>query len=130
MTDLSLEPPGDHLFIRALGENGIRVGERWITGAFIIGRQHVQTDWPPQTLDQLSEAHFGPILELKPELVLLGTGSRQGLVSPALLRSFYAAGVGIEVMTTDAACRTFNLLAAEDREVVAALLPLDEQRTG
>ena len=88
------------------------------------------TDWPPQALDQLREAHFEPILALQPELVLLGTGTRQGFVPPPLLKCFYAAGIGIEMMTTDAACRTFNLLAAEDREVVAALLPLDEHGAG
>jgi uncharacterized protein len=61
---------------------------------------------------------------LKPEIVLIGTGSKQIFLPPELMMFFYSRNTGFEVMTTDAACRTFNVLASEGRKVVAALLPV------
>jgi uncharacterized protein len=63
------------------------------------------------------------VLALEPEVVLLGTGARQQFLHPSRLAPIYRAGVGVEIMTTAAACRTFNILVAEERRVVAALLP-------
>lgn len=124
MTELSLDLPGNHLFIRSVNEQGIKVGDQLLTQAAIISPQKVLNDWQPPDFDQLKEEHFQLILGLEPELVLLGTGARQKFAHPSKWAPFYAAGIGIEVMTTEAACRTFNLLAAEDRNVVAALLPI------
>ena len=61
---------------------------------------------------------------LKPEVILIGTGNQQVFLPPAAQVHFFRRNIGFEVMTTDAACRTFNVLIAEGREVVAALLPL------
>jgi uncharacterized protein len=78
-------------------------------------------NWPPATLDDLQVGHLEPILELRPELVLLGTGARQRF-APAHIRSAFAArGIGVESMDLGAACRTFNILVQEDRRVAAAL---------
>ncbi|WP_019939399.1 Mth938-like domain-containing protein [Bordetella sp. FB-8] len=65
-----------------------------------------------------------------PEVLLVGTGARQKMLSPAILRPLLAAGVGIEVMDTQAAARTYNILMAEGRRVVAALLPPNESLQG
>ena len=62
------------------------------------------------------------LLELKPAIVLLGTGAAQRFPMPALARRLTTAQVGLEVMDTAAACRTYNILAAEGRRVAAALL--------
>jgi uncharacterized protein len=78
--------------------------------------------WAPAQVDQLSADDFEAVLEMKPELVIFGSGPRLRFVSPALLRSLIERGIGVETMDTHAACRTYNVLVAEGRSAVAALL--------
>ncbi|MBI2225497.1 MAG: hypothetical protein HYU44_11240, partial [Betaproteobacteria bacterium] len=70
----------------------------------------------------LAASHFEFLLALKPEIVLLGTGAMLRFPSPALSRCLTEAHVGLEVMDTNAACRTYNILAAEGRNVAIAIL--------
>ena len=79
-------------------------------------------DWAPASFAELAEAHFARIVELRPEVVLLGTGARLRFPPAALTAPLARAGIGLEVMDVQAACRTYNILAAEDRHVAAALL--------
>lgn len=78
--------------------------------------------WPASTPAELTAAHFERILELKPQLVIFGSGPKLQFVKPALMRALIDHHIGVETMDTPAACRTFNVLAAEGRAVVAALL--------
>jgi uncharacterized protein len=78
--------------------------------------------WPPASFDALAEEHFAQIAQLRPEVVLLGTGSRLRFPHPRLTAPLANAGIGLEVMDAPAACRTYNILMAEERHVVAALL--------
>ena len=82
----------------------------------------VRTDWMATDFATLTAAHFDYFLELKPEVLLLGTGSKQHFAHPNLFRALIQAGIGIEFMDTPAACRTYNILVTEDRKVVAAVL--------
>jgi len=101
-------------------------------GVIVHGREHLQTavipsqgeviDWPVASFDDLTEAHFKTLAEMKPELVIFGSGSRIRFAKPALLRPLIDARIGVETMDTPAACRTYNVLLAEGRTVVAALL--------
>jgi len=79
-------------------------------------------DWAPGSFAELAEAHFAEIAAWRPEVVLLGTGARLRFPHPSITAALPAAGIGLEVMDVQAACRTYNILAAEDRVVVAALL--------
>jgi len=88
----------------------------------VITRDRIIDDWTPSSFDDLKAEHFEQLLALKPEIVLLGTGATLRFPKPALWRSLVAAGVGLEVMDNTAACRTFNILAAEGRNVAAAIL--------
>ena len=88
----------------------------------VVTPQQVLTDWPPQDFSELEEAHFDLFLELQPEVVLLGTGPRQQFPHARLYRKLVEAGIGIEFMDTAAACRTYNLLVADERKVIAAIL--------
>ena len=124
MTQLTLDRPGNYHHVRSVGPEGIRIGEDTHGEALILSAETLITDWPPQRLEAVEENHWEAVLALKPEVVLVGTGKTQHFPHPSLLAPFYRAGVGIEVMTTEAACRTFNVLASEDRRVVAALLPI------
>ncbi len=78
--------------------------------------------WPPSRPDQLTTADFDAVLALDPELVIFGSGPRQRFVPAALMRALIDRRVGVETMDTAAACRTYNVLVAEGRSVVAALL--------
>jgi uncharacterized protein len=80
------------------------------------------TDWPATGFDTLVAAHFEPLAGLGLEVVLLGTGARIRFPRPEITRPLVDAGVGVEVMDVPAACRTYNILMAEDRKVCAALL--------
>lgn len=79
--------------------------------------------WPVQGFDDLSQERFTALLDLKPELVVFGSGERIRFPKPEWLRGLMQARVGIETMDTAAACRTYNVLASERRRVVAALMP-------
>ena len=79
-------------------------------------------DWAPARFDALALEHFALLAALEVEVVLLGTGARQRFPAPGLTEPLRAARVGLEVMDVAAACRTYNILLAEERRVAAALL--------
>lgn len=78
--------------------------------------------WGPTDAASLTEEHFDSLAALEPEIVIFGSGARLQFPRPALLRALMARRIGIESMDTPAACRTYNVLLAEGRSVVAALL--------
>jgi len=78
--------------------------------------------WAPARFEDLTEDDFAALARLQPELVVFGSGPRLRFARPALLRPLIEARVGVETMDTPAACRTYNVLLAEGRSVVAALL--------
>lgn len=79
-------------------------------------------EWGVSGFDALTAADFGFVAELKPEIVILGTGATQRFPGPELARALAACGAGVEIMDSQAACRTYNILASESRKVVAAIL--------
>jgi len=78
--------------------------------------------WSAPTFESLTPEHFARVAALAPEVVVFGSGERLRFPSPALLRPLIDAAIGVETMDTRAACRTYNVLLAEGRKVVAALL--------
>jgi uncharacterized protein len=120
--DLTLEQPGDHLFIRSVSERGIQVVDDFHDSSIIVSTKQVIPDWPVNSVESITEQHLETVLGLQPELVLIGTGAKQAFLSPRQMMYFYSRNIGVEVMTTYAACRTFNVLVAESRNVVAALI--------
>jgi uncharacterized protein len=78
--------------------------------------------WNVERFEQLGEASFEPVISLVPELVIFGSGSRLRFPPPAILKALMARRICFEAMDTPAACRTYNVLLAEGRSVVAALL--------
>jgi uncharacterized protein len=83
---------------------------------------HDVAPWAANGFDALSEVDFAQIRDLAPALVIVGTGARQRFPKPVLLRPLIDAGIGFEIMDTGSACRTYNILAAEGRQVAAALM--------
>ena len=102
-----------------LGNNG--VAEK-IDYSIVIGSKGEKFAWNCASFDQLSADHFAGLANLKPELVIFGSGTRLRFPPPVFLRSLMEAGIGLETMDTLAACRTYNILAGEGRHVVAALI--------
>lgn len=106
----------------AHGEGYVTVSRERFEHPIVVTPEQVLTDWQPQGFDALDETHFAYFLALKPEILLLGTGAQQRFAHPRLYHALSAAGIGVECMSTAAACRTYNILMAEDRKVVAAIL--------
>lgn len=121
--ELSLDRPGDHLFIRSVSDAGIQVVDRVYAGSLILSASQLHSDWQVAGVGDLDDQTLEPVFALAPQVVLLGTGSKQFFPDPQVMMCFHRRAIGIEVMATPAACRTFNVLVSERRNVVAALLP-------
>ena len=80
------------------------------------------SEWTVAGFATLSAADFAPVLALQPDVLILGTGNTMRFPAHGLTRALADAGVGLEVMDNGAACRTYNIVAAEGRKVVAAIL--------
>jgi uncharacterized protein len=104
------------------GPGGVIVNAVEYRSSVIVPWIGAVTRWPVATFDELAEAHFAALAELAPELVIFGSGPRIRFVRPALLKPLIGRRIGVETMDTAAACRTYNVLLAEGRSVVAALL--------
>lgn len=120
--EFTRENAGDANAIVGCTDTELRLRDRAIAGPVIVTRDAVLDGWRPPAIDALSIADFEALLAMKPEVVLLGTGARQRLPSPALYADFAARGIGLEVMDNRAACRTYNVLLGELREVAVALI--------
>ena len=92
------------------------------TRNLIVMTDKLILDWQATDFVSLEEAHFAQILALKPEVVLLGTGEKHQFLHPKIVQSLTAQGIPLECMTTAAACRTYNFLMSEGRNVAAALI--------
>jgi uncharacterized protein len=90
--------------------------------ASMVVMPELLTPWEPASFNELSPAHFAAIAALQPEVVLLGTGDKLRFPHPSLTRALSDARIGVEVMDLQAACRTYNILMAEERKVAAALV--------
>ena len=108
--------------VTAMGPGWVRVGDTEYRENIVVLPDAVMPGWAPNGFTALGEPDFASLLSYKPEMVLLGTGSKQLFPHPRLLQALSAARIGVEVMDTRAACRTFNILAAEDRRAAAALI--------
>ena len=122
---IQLETGGQANLIRNYEVGRIIVNQDSYTRSLVVLPGQVVADWPPQTFEELALAHLAALVTLRPELVILGTGRRQRFPRAELLAPLVEAGLGWEVMDTGAACRTYNILMSEGRNVAAALLMIE-----
>ncbi|MGB5132420.1 MAG: Mth938-like domain-containing protein, partial [Steroidobacteraceae bacterium] len=101
--------------ITAYAAGEIRMRDRVFRASLIATREAVIEDWKPAIIEQLGIGDFVRLLELAPDVVILGTGPKQRMPPPELFAAFAARRIGLEVMDTGAACRTYNLLLSEFR---------------
>ena len=113
-------PEGINL-IRRYGAGFIAIGENEIRDSCIVGAKAF-LPWTPRSVDELTPEHFLPLFALDPEVVVLSTGARQVFPRAFLRAEFATRKIGLEVMEIGAACRTYNVLVSEDRQVLAAIL--------
>ena len=119
-------PEGDAggLRIASYDATGIVVGNVRYTAAVLVAGDLVESPWGPARIDLLETRHVESLCALAPEVLLLGAGAQALLPRPQLLLPFGERGIGVEVMTTASACRTYNILASDGRRVAALLLPI------
>ncbi len=116
------ERPDLEYILRGADGTSALVNERKLQSSFIIAPTRLVEDWPVRNLDELTPATLEALLALAPEVILLGTGERQGFPHAAVAAACLRQGIGIEAMTNAAAARTYNVLAGEGRRVVAGFL--------
>lgn len=117
---LTLEKSDVNL-IRAWEADAIRIGDEWFRSHLIVAAENLIQDWQPGLPSSLRIEDLDLAVSLEPEIILLGTGSRLTTPDIALMSDAAALGIGLEIMDTPAACRTYNVLTHERRDVVAAL---------
>jgi len=93
-----------------------------INSSFIVSPKKLIKDWAPQTIQHLNQENLDELLNLSPEVVLIGTGSKLKFPESALISRFWEARIGVEIMDTPAVCRTYNILVNEGRFTVAGLI--------
>jgi uncharacterized protein len=108
--------------ITAYGPGWIALNQEKISSSIVIGSRGQRFDWHCRSFADLSPLHFEQLAGLDSELVLFGSGEQLQFPKPAWLASLMAKRIGLETMSTAAACRTYNILAGEGRDVVVALI--------
>ena len=118
----NLDRPATAHIVRSYAPGLIRIGDRDIAASVIVTASTLIEPWRPRRMMDLAAADLEPVLALRPEVLLLGSGARQVFPPHELLARLHAARIGVEVMDTGAACRTYNVLVGEGRAVAAALI--------
>lgn len=108
--------------ITAYKQGEISINHQKYQQSLIVFPQEVILTWEVRQFDDLTEAHFSLFVEREPEVVILGTGSTHRFIHPKLISQLTALNIPVECMTTDAACRTYNILMSEGRSVAVALI--------
>ena len=120
---MKFEPDrSDAQTISAYGPGWIGVQAERIRHSIILGARGMRQDWGCARFEDLTPEHFAPLAALDAEVVIFGSGLRNRFVPPVWLAPLMARRIGLETMDTQAACRTYNILAGEGRKVFAALL--------
>src|ERR1700730_2893780 len=112
---------GQNLFT-AYGDDFVAINHQRFEHPVLVAPAQPVTRWDASSVESLTPTHFEAILEFKPEIVVLGTSGRRRLPKPDLTRARAAGAVGCEAMDAKAACRAFNILMADGRQAVAAIL--------
>ncbi|RZU98476.1 Mth938-like domain-containing protein [Spiribacter vilamensis] len=124
---MSLDGADGTYRIQGYADGEIRINDVRYRESLLVAPDTLITEWGPGSLEAIGHTDFKPVHELDPEVVLLGTGTRQIFPGRELMLGLLESGIGLEVMDTASACRTYNVLMSEGRRVVAALV-IDQGR--
>jgi uncharacterized protein len=118
---LNLETDTHRTRIHAYSESGIQIAGQWYTNNLLLTSEQIIENWQPGPVKQLKQSDLAQLFTENPEVLILGSGRHIQFPPQQLYAELAAKKIGLEVMDTEAACRTFNILLSEDRAVVAAL---------
>ena len=119
---LHLSKPIEKNIFSGYGAGYVVVNNKRYENSMITMPDKIIEDWQAPTVEKLTEEHFELLIPYEPEIILLGTGATLRFPSPLVTKNLLESKIGVEVMDTNAACRTYNILMAEGRNVAAALL--------
>ncbi|MBS0339688.1 MAG: Mth938-like domain-containing protein [Proteobacteria bacterium] len=120
---MKLQPDkSDVQTLTAHGPGWVAINNEKVDGSVVVGSHGERFAWDCQRYEDLGPAHFEQLVDLGAELIIFGSGSKIRFPKPMWLAGLMAKRTGVETMDTGAACRTYNILAAEGRHVVAALI--------
>jgi len=108
--------------IKAYEPGRVQIRDRYFSTSLIVLRDHLLIDWQARSATGLRAADLETVLDKRPEVLILGTGETQVFPDPATFMTLMDLGIGFEVMDNAAACRTYNVLVAEDRRAALALI--------
>ncbi len=119
---LQSDPHSGANTITGYGDGYIEINKIPYSHAVLLSSDGEILEWAVKSFEELSPADFTQMATLKPELIIIGTGKRQRFPKPELLKTLIEAKLGFEVMDSQAACRTYNILVGEGRQVLLALI--------
>lgn len=122
MTSFSLDNNPALYQIRGFKPGQIQVNDKILTRSLIISAQQLLENWTPTCAAEITQETLTQAAALKPAILLIGTGKTPHFLPLEIYGNLLNQGIGVEVMDTAAACRTYNALTSENREVVAALV--------
>lgn len=108
--------------ISAYSSDEIVINEQIYRQSLVLSPEFISSPWPVRSISELDESSLQIVLDMNPDVVLLGTGEQQQFPEARIFALLGQQGIGLEVMNNGALCRTFNILVAEDRAVVAAII--------
>lgn len=107
--------------ITSYSNDAFKIKDEFIKSNLIISKDRLIENWPVKSYQHLALQHLDDIISWKPEIIIIGTGKTPSFPNPELIAHAGSKNIGLEVMDTGAACRSYNLLVDEDRDVVACL---------
>jgi len=119
---LQSDPHSGANTITGYGDGYVEINQTPYAHAVLLSSDGAISEWSAQSFEGLEASHFTQMVDLNPELILIGTGSKQRFPKPELLKSLILAKIGFEIMDSQAACRTYNILVGEGRQVLLALI--------
>ena len=119
---LQSDPHSGANTITGYGDGYIEINKIPYSHAVLLSSDGEILEWAVKSFEELSSSDFAQMASLKPELIIIGTGKRQRFPRPELLKTLIEAKLGFEVMDSQAACRTYNILVGEGRQVLLALI--------
>ena len=114
--------PNEGYFVTSYDEHTIQINGKNFHSSLIISNNALKTDWQPRSVESLSTSDFMDIIDMNPELVIIGTGNRLTFPPVEVYAELIKLGIGVEIMDTGADCRTFNVLTGEGRHAVCGLI--------
>lgn len=118
---INLETREKHT-IQSYSDSQIMANNIQYNQSLIIGRQAIFSPWPIYSVQDLTEERLNPILEMQPEVILIGHNQLGDHVPMHLIEYLSKQRIGIECMSIGAASRTFNVLLGEERAVVIGIV--------